>query len=105
MFLVIDFSTEDGISNISHFKETENTTQKKDISVVYVKSTVNNGTCQQKFVKFHTTADFSLNDAPKSNKTVQAYSNKMKALHEKCQILYNAGASNVLKICKPNVKN
>lgn len=40
MFLVIDFSTEDGISNISHFKETENTTQKKDISVVYVKSTV-----------------------------------------------------------------
>lgn len=44
MFVVIDVSIEDGISNISHLTETENTTQKKDISVVYVKSTVNNGT-------------------------------------------------------------
>ena len=88
-----------------YFKKGKNTTEtQKKICAVYREGAVTDWTCQKWFAKFRV-GDFSLDDAPRSSRSVEVDSDQIETLTEKNQHYTMREIANILKISKSSVEN
>ena len=64
---------------LCYFKKGKNNWNAKKICAVYGEGAVTDGTCQKWLAKFHA-GDFSLNNAPQSDRPVEVDSNQIETL-------------------------
>ena len=116
-FLCSHFNTEGGRSYVTfsayyvyYFKKGKNATEtQKKICIVYAEGAMTVGTCQKWFAEFRV-GDFSLDDAPQSDRPVEVDSFQIKTLTENNQCYITWEIANILKISKSikllvNMKN
>ena len=83
-----------------YFKKGKNTTETlKKICAVYREGAVTDQTCPKWFVKF-CAGDFSLDDAPRSDRPVEVDSDQMETLIENNQHYTTQERADILKISK-----
>ena len=88
-----------------YFKKGENATEMhKKICAVCGEGAVTDRTCQKWFAKF-CAGDFSLDDAPQSDRPVEVDSNEMEIIIENNQCYTMQEIADILKISKSSIEN
>ena len=88
-----------------YFKKGKNATEtQKRICAVNGEGAVTDQTCQKWFAKFHA-GDFSLDDAPWSDRPVEVDSNQIETLTENNQRNTMKEIADILKIPKSSIEN
>ena len=88
-----------------YFKKGKNATEMhKKICAVYGEGAVTDRMCQKWFVKF-SAGDFSLDDAPRSNRPVEVDGDQIRIIIENSQHYTTWEIADILKISKSNIEN
>ena len=90
---------------LCYFKKGKNATEThKKICAVCGEGAVTDRTCQKWFAKF-CAGDFSLDDAPQSDRPVEVDSNEMEIIIENNQCYTMQEIADILKISKSSIEN